>query len=184
MKLHLVSEEMFSPNKSKLVYKRFLEYIDKNPADALCIANSTSTNLEEINAFKVAYAKKGRGMIFSNDTPLLIYNFTYPLISVGLKQLDGSTIYAADDAICVIEITRENEVSYHYIALDLFANSVPVKKEIRSFEFPLLKEIPKDGKPLVMPLEKFIEMIEENMDDDMREKIKKAKQDFHSKTKS
>ena len=184
MKLHLVSEEMFSPNKSKLVYKRFIDYIEKNPSDALCIANSTSSNVEEIDAFKKAYLKKGRGMIFCNDTPLLIYNFTYPLISVGLKQLDGSTIYAADDAICVIEITRDNEVSYEYIALDLFVNTVPAKKEIKNFEFPLLKEMPKDGKPRVMPLEKFIEMIEENMDDDTREKIKKAKQDFHAKTKS
>ena len=184
MKLYLVSEEMFSPNKSKLIYKRFSDYIEKNIADAICIANATSSNVEEIEAFKKAYLKKGRGMVFSNDTPLLIYNFTYPLISVGLKQLDGTTIYAADDAICEITITRENELSYKYIALDLFANTVPAKKEIKPFDFPLLKEMPKDGKPLVMPLEKFIEMIEENMDDDTREKIKKAKQDFHAKTKS
>lgn len=184
MKLYLVSEELFSPNKSKLVYKRFVDYIEKNPADALCIANSTSSNIDEIEAFKQAYLKKGRGMIFSNDVPLLIYNYTYPLVNVGLKQVDGTTIYAAEDAICVIDITRENEVTYQYIALDLFVNSVPAKKEIKNFEFPLLKEMPKDGKPLVMPLEKFIEMIEENMDDDMREKIKKAKQDFHAKTKS
>lgn len=184
MKLYLVSEDLFAPSKTNGIYKRFMNYITKHSADALCIANSTLSYLEEIESFKKEYLKKGQGMIFTNDTPLLIYNHTYPLTNVGLEVNEEETIYAASDAICSITISKDEELHYQYIALDLFPNNVPTTPEIKKFEFPIFKEMPKDGKPLVMPLAKFIEMIEENMDDDLREQIKKAKADFHAKTKS
>lgn len=184
MKLYLVSEDMFSLSKSKIIYKRFLDYIGQNPCDALCIANSTSENIEEIESFKKDYLKKGKGMIFSNDTPLLIYSHTYPLTSMGLEIGEDKTIYPATDAICSITIDKDLEIEFHYIALDLFMNTIPSKPVVQNFEFPLFNELPKNGKPLVMPLQKFIEMIEENMDDETREKIRKAKEDFNAKTKS
>ncbi|MBE6114693.1 MAG: hypothetical protein E7191_06390 [Erysipelotrichaceae bacterium] len=185
MKIQLVCEELFSPQKSKVIYKRFLDYIEQHPSDALCIANATAMHVEQIESFKYNFMKKGKGTVFVNNVPLMIYDQIYSLVEGGIRIREDEMIYAADDAICEINIDLNGRIFYEYIALDLLLNAVPAKKkEVRSFDLPMLEGLPKDGKPVVMPLQKFIEMIEENMDDETREKIRKAKEDFNSKTKN
>ena len=181
MNVLLVNESIFDPNKPKAIYERFVARCSNESIDALCVSITSSQYLNEIEVFKRKHGGK-YPIILGNDIDLRIYDEKYPLMIDGIKTHD-ETIYAMDDAICEIEFRREEPIQYRYIPLDVFMNLKPAaKKETKVININGLELI--SGQPIAIPLQKFMEIIEENMDEETKERLKKARQDINEKTKS
>ncbi|MBR3840170.1 MAG: hypothetical protein IKM20_03440 [Erysipelotrichales bacterium] len=181
MNILLVSDTIFNPDKPKAIYNRFVSKCTTEALDALCITLTSSQYLNEIEAFKHKYSGK-YPIILGNDIDLRIYDEKYPLMIDGIKVND-ETIYAMDDAVCEIEFTRDQPVQYRYVPLDIFMNMKPAKKqESKIININGLDLM--NGQPIAIPLQKFLDIIEENMDEETKERLRKAKQDINEKTKS
>lgn len=182
MNILLVPDSLFSPEKPKVIFDRFVSKCNTESLDALCIAESSSQYSEQIEKFKLKQGGK-YPIVYGNNIDLRIYDEKYPLSCDGIQINDTDTIYAMDDAVCEIEFIREANPKYQYIPLDVFMNmkvaDIPVQNRNTINGMDLL-----NGKPIAIPLQKFIDMIEENMDEETKERLKKAKQEYNEKTKS
>lgn len=182
MNVLLVNEDLFNPEKENVIYERFINKCKMDGIDALCISITSSRYLEQIEKFKDKYG--GRyPIVLGNNIDLKIYDDKYPLKADGIYLTENDIIYSVDDAVCEIEFYRSKEPKYRYIPLDVFTNMRSAETEqqnaMRVNGLNLL-----NGQPIAIPLQKFLEIMEEHIDDETKEKLKKVKQDINGKNRS
>ncbi len=186
MNILLVSENLFDKNKPTAIMNRFLTHSMQDNIDALCISTSSDRFNDAIRRFKEIHGGK-YPIIYGDNINIEVYNHKYPLNSEGLVTDEGQ-IYAMDDAVCEIEFYKDANPKYAYIPLDIFLNQIPTLPTVEQSAAILAKPIDGDGllngKPIAVPLQKFLDLIEDSVDEETKEKIRKAKEEFNSKTKS
>lgn len=173
MLVYIVCEELFSPYKSDtLAYDRFLSLIEERDVDAVLIANATGQYLKEIQDFKGTYSHLV-ARIVESETPVKMMGKTYHLRSSGVVTPRREMIHAVDDTVCELTMQEDGGYKYQYLCLDLF--------DSEHFD-SLAKQ--SAAKQIVIPFQDIMKFLEQNMDDETAELLKKAKADFYYKTKS
>lgn len=183
MNIYLVCDSLFDPKKVPTILRRFEAKCDKNDIDALCITISSSDYLKEINQFKAKFSSKFP-IIVGNDLNLTIYNETYKMNSSGIRIHDDETIYAMDDSVCILHFDKNNQVDYTYQPFDVFMNLQGSTKHTESLSSQNIAKDFMNGQPIAIPLQKFLDIIEDSVDEDTKEKIRRAKQEYNEKTKN
>ena len=173
MLVYLVCEEIFSPHKEDtLVYDRFISLLKEREVDAVLIANTTDNYRSEIDDFKAAYGNLV-GQVVESETPINISNKRFHLRTSSLVTHQDEIIYAVDDTVCQITVDEDGSYEYQYLCLDLF-DSEYFEKLTRQAE----------PKHIIIPFQEILKLLEQSIDEDTAELLKKAKAEFYYKTKS
>lgn len=173
MLVYFVCEELFSPYKvDTLAYDRFVNLLQERDVDALLIANTSDQFHREIDAFKHEHGSLVSRVVES-ETPIRMANKLFHLRASSLVTPKKEVIHAVDDTICELVVKEDGTYEYQYIALDLFDSEL----------FDQVNAS-KPVKQIVIPFQDILAFLEQNMDEETAELLKKAKADFYYKTKS
>lgn len=172
MLVYFVGEELFSPHKADtLVYDRFVSLLQEREVDAVLIAKPSDQFEHEIDGFKQTYGSLVSRVVES-ESPVKMANKLFHLRASALVTPKNEVIQTVDDAVCELTIQEDGTYQYQYVLLDLF--------DSEHFDKMAMKAV----KQIVIPFQDIITFLEQNMDDETAEMLKKVKADFYYKTKS